>query len=58
MARYLLKISFKSIGSLYLRSDLKEKTVIDREDPQFVIGPLVSMNFFYGGIRSSVPRDL
>ena len=58
MARYLLKISFKSIGSLYLRSDLKEKTVIDREDPQFVIGPLVSLNFFYGGIRSSVPRDL
>ena len=61
VARYLLqlrKISFKAIGSLYLRSDLKEITAIDTEDPQFVIGPLVSMNFFYGGIRSRVTRDL
>ena len=60
VARYLLQlrnISFTSIGSLYLRSDIKENAITDTEDPQFIIGPLVSLNFFYGGLRSRVPRD-
>lgn len=64
VTKYLLelrKISFKCIGSLYFASDINkhpnEPEPVALEDSRFVIGPLVSMNFFYGGIRALVPRQ-
>ena len=47
----LRKRSFKAIGSLYFRSDLenldiKLTTLVETDDPEFVIGPLVSLPLF------------
>ena len=55
--------SFKAIGSLYFRSDLENLdiipgTLIETDDPEFVIGPLVSLRLFYGDLRSRANRNL
>lgn len=59
----LRKRSFKAIGSLYFRSDLenldiKPTTLVETDDPEFVIGPLVSLPLFYGDLRSRANRNL
>ncbi|KIJ51526.1 hypothetical protein M422DRAFT_65481 [Sphaerobolus stellatus SS14] len=56
----LWNIPFKSIGSLYLRSDMERLHIstIETNDPEFVLGPLVSLRLFYGGLRSRVNRNL
>ena len=55
--------SFKAIGSLYCRSDLNNldiipATLVETDDPEFVIGPLVSLRLFYGDLRSRANRNL